>query len=146
MRFSSKENRSLEQLKNELLSENPSIRIHTHQLDVRDKSSVDSLVPSLPTELKEIDILINNAGLAIGMDKIEDISSDAIDTMIDTNVKGLLYVTQSILPGMKERQKDHIINIGSVSGKQAYAKWQCILCIQACCQRYFESFTSRVGE
>ncbi|CAG8625227.1 287_t:CDS:2, partial [Acaulospora morrowiae] len=111
----------LEQLKNELLSENPSIKIHTHQLDVRDKSSVDSLVPSLPTELKEIDILINNAGLVIGMDKIEDISSDAIDTMIDTNVKGLLYVTQAILPGMKERQKGHIINIGSVSGKQAYA-------------------------
>ncbi|CAG8560696.1 16068_t:CDS:10, partial [Dentiscutata erythropus] len=111
----------LNELKQFLLSEHPKLKIYTRQLDVRDKSTVDQLVSSLPSDLKDIEVLVNNAGLVKGMDKIEDVSSDDIDTMIDTNVKGLLYVTQAVLPRMKERQKGHIINIGSISGKQVYA-------------------------
>ncbi|CAG8654384.1 7318_t:CDS:2, partial [Cetraspora pellucida] len=111
----------LNELKQNILSEHPKIKIYTRQLDVRDKSTVDQLVSSLPNDLKDIDVLINNAGIVKGMDKIENVSSDDIDTMIDTNVKGLLYVTQAVLPRMKERQKGHIINIGSISGRQIYA-------------------------
>ncbi|CAG8660141.1 9001_t:CDS:2 [Ambispora leptoticha] len=110
----------LERLKSDLSKKYPQVRIHTLQLDVRDKTNVDKLVPGLPSEFKEVDILVNNAGLVIGLDKINDVTDDAIDTMIDTNVKGLIYVTRAILPGMKERQRGHIINIGSVSGTQVY--------------------------
>ncbi|RIB14953.1 hypothetical protein C2G38_2094423 [Gigaspora rosea] len=110
----------LNELKQLLLSEHPKLKVYTRQLDVRDKSTVDQLVPSLPSDLKDIDVLVNNAGLVKGMDKIGDVSSEDIDTMIDTNVKGLLYVTQAVLPKMRERQKGHIINIGSISGKQVY--------------------------
>ncbi|CAG8475382.1 12453_t:CDS:2 [Acaulospora colombiana] len=106
----------LERLKQELLSENPEVKIHTHQLDVRDKSSVDSLISSLPAELKEIDILVNNAGLVIGTDRVENVSLDAIDTMIDTNVKGLhmilLYVHMYCITTFIEY---------FLAGKQAYA-------------------------
>lgn len=70
--------------------------------------------------LKEIDILVNNAGLVIGMDKIADVTDDAINTMIDTNIKGLVYATQAVLKGMKARNTGHIINISSISGTQVY--------------------------
>lgn len=70
--------------------------------------------------LKDIDILVNNAGLVIGVDKIADVTDDAIDTMIDTNIKGLVYATQTVLKGMKERNSGHIINISSISGTQVY--------------------------
>lgn len=111
----------LEKFRNEFSQKYPSIKIFTHQLDVREKAKVDQLVGALPSDLKNIDVLVNNAGLVIGIDKIENVTAEAIDTMIDTNVKGLLNVTQAILPIMKERQKGHIINIGSVSGQQVYA-------------------------
>ncbi|CAG8515015.1 8650_t:CDS:10, partial [Racocetra persica] len=111
----------LNELKQNIISEHPNIKVYTRQLDVRDKSTVDQLVSSLPSDLKDIDVLVNNAGLVKGVDKIENVSSDDIDIMIDTNVKGLLYVTQAVLPRMKERQKGHIINIGSISGQQVYA-------------------------
>ncbi|CAG8519267.1 11736_t:CDS:2 [Ambispora gerdemannii] len=110
----------IENLKSDLSKKYPQLKIHTHQLDVRDKVNVDKLVPGLPSEFKDIDILVNNAGLVIGIDKIDNVTDEAIDTMIDTNVKGLIYVTRAILPGMRERQRGHIINIGSVSGKQVY--------------------------
>ncbi|OZJ03808.1 hypothetical protein BZG36_03016 [Bifiguratus adelaidae] len=96
-------------------------QVHTVPMDVRDRQSVMQSLKNLPPNLKEIDVLVNNAGLVIGLDKIEVISEDAINTMLDTNVKGLLNVTQAVLPGMRRRQKGHIINIGSVSGKQVYA-------------------------
>ena len=70
--------------------------------------------------LNNIDILVNNAGLVIGMDKIADVGDDAINTMIDTNIKGLVYATQAVLKGMKERNSGHIINISSISGTQVY--------------------------
>ncbi|RUP44887.1 hypothetical protein BC936DRAFT_148893 [Jimgerdemannia flammicorona] len=110
----------LESLKKELLTKYPSIKVHAVDMDVRNRSAVEKAIASLPNDLKDVDVLVNNAGLVIGLDKVADVTSDAIDTMIDTNVKGLLYLTQAVLPRMKERQQGHIINIGSVSGKQVY--------------------------
>jgi 3-hydroxy acid dehydrogenase/malonic semialdehyde reductase len=86
-------------------------------LDVRSRSAVNGAIAALPDQLKNIDVLVNNAGLVIGLDKLSDVTEDAIDTMLDTNVKGLVYLTQAVLPGMKEQKKGHIINVGSVSGK-----------------------------
>jgi len=76
----------------------------------------------LPIEFSQVDILINNAGLAAGLDTIVEAKTDDWDQMIDTNVKGLMYVTKAILPGMLARNSGHIINIGSISAHQVYAK------------------------
>ena len=78
-------------------------------------------IKSLPDEFKQIDVLVNNAGLVIGLDHVEDVTAEALDTMIDTNVKGLFHVTQAVLPTMKARQSGHIINISSIAGTEAYA-------------------------
>ena len=91
-------------------------------LDVRDKNSVNELVNSLPKKWKNIDILINNAGLAKGLNKIYEDDIDNWEDMIDTNVKGLLYVTRAIVPGMVDRKSGHVINIGSTAGHEAYPK------------------------
>ncbi|KAF9952753.1 hypothetical protein BGZ65_005083 [Modicella reniformis] len=107
----------LDKLKKELESQHPRIKISTFELDVRDRAKVQATAKSFGN----VDILVNNAGLVIGLEKLEDISEEAMDTMIDTNVKGLVHVTQSVLPGMRARNKGHIINIGSVAGQQAYA-------------------------
>lgn len=90
--------------------------------DVRDQQAIGKAVASLPEQFKAIDLLINNAGNAHGLDFIQEGSSADWDAMMDINVKGLLYVTQAILPGMLERQKGHIINIGSTAGKEVYPK------------------------
>ena len=89
--------------------------------DVRDKEAVKRAVESIPAGWQDIDVLINNAGLALGLEP--EYAGDFTDweTMIDTNVKGLLYMTRLIVPGMVERMKGHIINIGSVAGDAAYA-------------------------
>ena len=89
--------------------------------DVRDKEAVKRAVESIPAGWQDIDVLINNAGLALGLEP--EYAGDFTDweTMIDTNVKGLLYMTRLIVPGMVERMKGHIINIGSVVGDAAYA-------------------------
>lgn len=107
----------LESLKNELESLYPNQIIHPIALDVRSRNAVNGAIAALPDQLKNIDVLVNNAGLVIGLDKLSDVTEDAIDTMLDTNVKGLVYLTQAVLPGMKEQKKGHIINVGSVSGK-----------------------------
>ncbi|KAF9386939.1 hypothetical protein CPB97_003159 [Podila verticillata] len=106
----------LEDLKQDLLKKHPQIQISTFELDVR----VRDKVRATATTFGDVDVLVNNAGLVIGLEKLEDISVDAMDTMIDTNVKGLVHVTQAVLPGMRARNKGHIINIGSVAGQQAY--------------------------
>jgi serine 3-dehydrogenase len=98
------------------------IKIFTTQLDVRDKDAVKSMVSSLPGEWKKIDILINNAGLARGLTDIDEGSYDDWDEMIDTNIKGLLYVSREIIPLMVKRKKGHVINIGSIAGHQVYPK------------------------
>lgn len=88
--------------------------------DVRDKAQVKEAVDSLPTEWQDIDILINNAGLAVGLKKIQDGEIDDWERMIDTNIKGLLYITRAISPRMVDRKSGHIINIGSIAGKETY--------------------------
>lgn len=108
----------LHQLKSELsgLTE-----IHTLSFDVRDKNAVFSSIASLPDGFQGIDILINNAGNAHGLDPIHRGNPDDWDAMIDINVKGLLYVSKAVVPGMVERKQGHIINIGSIAGKDVYA-------------------------
>lgn len=88
--------------------------------DVRKKDVVESVIGTLPEEWKKIDILVNNAGLAVGLSHIQDGDTDDWDRMIDTNVKGLLYVTRAIAPLMVARNKGHIFNIGSIAGKETY--------------------------
>lgn len=92
----------------------------TLSLDVRKPDVVEQRFQSLPHDWQAIDILINNAGLALGSDPIQHGSIENWDTMIDTNVKGLLYVTHAILPGMLQRKQGHIVNMGSIAGQEAY--------------------------
>lgn len=94
--------------------------IHLLNFDVRKKQEVDSALKQLPDNWRNIDILINNAGLAAGFDDISNADVDDWEAMIDTNVKGLLYVTKLISKGMIERESGHIINISSIAGKEAY--------------------------
>lgn len=96
--------------------------IHTLSFDVRNKEKIETAIKSLPRNFSEIDILINNAGNAHGLDTIDDGNTDDWDAMLDINVKGLLYVTKAILPKMIERESGHIINIGSTAGKEVYPK------------------------
>lgn len=112
----------LGQLKNKINIENPTCAIHTFQLDVRDQEAVLATLSSLPAEWQKIDILINNAGLSQGLDSIQDGNPDDWDRMIDTNVKGLLYVTKAVLPYLKNSARGHIINIGSIAAKEVYPK------------------------
>jgi NADP-dependent 3-hydroxy acid dehydrogenase YdfG len=94
--------------------------IHTLSFDVRDKKAVFESINSLPEAFSTIDILINNAGNAHGLDPIQTGDLDDWDAMIDINVKGLLYVSKAIIPQMMERKSGHIINIGSIAGKEVY--------------------------
>ncbi len=96
--------------------------IHTLTFDIRDKKAVFDAIGSLPEAFKHIDILINNAGNAHGLDPIQAGNLDDWDAMIDINVKGLLYVSKAVIPQMTERQSGHIINIGSSAGKEVYPK------------------------
>lgn len=96
--------------------------VHTLNFDVRDKEDVLSKINSLPENFKQIDILINNAGNAHGLDSIQEGEIQDWDAMMDINVKGLLYVSKAIIPGMIERNNGHIINIGSSAGKEVYPK------------------------
>ena len=94
--------------------------VHTLNFDVRDKEKVFQQIASLPEAFQHIDILINNAGNAHGLDPIQQGNTDDWEAMIDINVKGLLYVSKAVLPTMLERQSGHIINIGSTAGKEVY--------------------------
>ncbi|NNK19920.1 MAG: SDR family NAD(P)-dependent oxidoreductase [Flavobacteriaceae bacterium] len=94
--------------------------VHTLNFDVRDKEAVRAAIQSLPEEFASIDILVNNAGNAHGLDPIQSGALEDWDAMIDINVKGLLYVSRAILPGMIRRKNGHIINIGSTAGKEVY--------------------------
>lgn len=88
--------------------------------DVRKYDEVEKNIASLPDRWKDIDILINNAGLAVGLNPIQNGVVDDWERMIDTNIKGLLYVTRAIVPRMIERKAGHIINLGSIAGKEVY--------------------------
>lgn len=88
--------------------------------DVQNRKNVFDTFSNLPIEWKNIDVLVNNAGLALGRDSFENANLDDWDTMIDTNVKGIMYVTKAVLPCMVSRKRGHIINMGSVAGKEIY--------------------------
>jgi 3-hydroxy acid dehydrogenase / malonic semialdehyde reductase len=107
------------------LEEKISAAFHTKVLplcfDVRDQEATAKAISSLPDEWKKIDVLVNNAGLASGLEPIQEGKLDDWEKMIDTNVKGLLYVSKAVIPLMIQRGKGHIINIGSTAGKEVYA-------------------------
>lgn len=96
--------------------------VHVLHFDVRDHDAVVHAVASLPPTWQAIDVLVNNAGLAAGLDPIQDGRLDDWERMLDTNVKGLLHVSRAVIPGMIARGKGHIINIGSTAGKEVYPK------------------------
>jgi NADP-dependent 3-hydroxy acid dehydrogenase YdfG len=96
------------------------VQVLTLAFDVQDRSAVFAAVAELPEPWRRINILINNAGLALGRDYFEEASLEDWETMIDTNVKGLLYVTKAVLPLMIPVGNGHIINLGSVAGKEVY--------------------------
>lgn len=102
----------------EILSKKVKVNILT--FDVRNRAEVEKALHTLPEELRAIDILVNNAGNAHGLTPIQDGNSDDWDAMIDGNVKGLLYVSKTIMPWMIARQKGHIVNISSIAGKATY--------------------------
>jgi NADP-dependent 3-hydroxy acid dehydrogenase YdfG len=95
-------------------------RVTTLVFDVRDQHAVHTAIASLPDYWQRIDVLINNAGNAHGLDPIQTGSLSDWDAMIDINVKGLLYVSREIIPGMTERKAGHIVNLGSIAGKEVY--------------------------
>lgn len=107
----------LEELRRELSDHT---EIHTLSFDVRDRKDVESALASLDSKWKVIDVLVNNAGNAHGLDPIQSGNVDDWDAMMDINVKGLLYVSRTILPGMVERKRGHVINIGSIAGQEVY--------------------------
>ena len=94
-------------------------KVYVLEMDVTDRASVENLA-NLPENWRKVDILVNNAGLSRGLNKLQQGKIQDWEEIIDTNVKGLLYVTRSLLPGMIERDRGHVINIGSIAGHQAY--------------------------
>lgn len=109
----------LAEIKKQLEAEGTKVK--TLVFDVRDTEAAKAAVSSLEPEWQKIDVLINNAGLALGLDKEYEGNTEEWSTMIDTNIKGLLTMTRLIVPGMVERNEGHVINIGSVAGDAAYA-------------------------
>ncbi|MFV0312034.1 MAG: SDR family oxidoreductase [Dysgonomonas sp.] len=109
----------LEELKREIEIKYES-KVYSLCFDVRVYNEVEKAITSLPEEWKAIDILVNNAGLAVGLDPIQQGVIDDWERMIDTNIKGLLYVTRVVSPGMVSRKSGHIVNLGSIAGKGVY--------------------------
>jgi len=102
------------------LKEDHGAACHTLELDVRDREKVDTAIAGLPSEWAAIDILVNNAGLSRGLDKVQEGLPSDWEEMIDTNVKGLLWLSRAVMPGMVARDRGHVINIGSIAGRQVY--------------------------
>ena len=94
--------------------------MHSVVLDVRDRAAVERAVADLPAPFAAVDVLVNNAGLALGMEPAQEASLDEWDAMIDTNVKGLTYMTRALLPGMVARDRGHIVNLGSTAAEFPY--------------------------
>jgi NADP-dependent 3-hydroxy acid dehydrogenase YdfG len=109
----------LEKLKKNL-EEQFKISCYLLPFDVQDQKAVFDSINSLPEQWKQIDILINNAGLALGKDLFQEAELDDWNTMIDTNVKGLLYVSKAVIPFMIKREQGHVINLGSIAAKDVY--------------------------
>lgn len=96
------------------------VPVHVVRLDVTNKNMIADVLDSLPDEFKNVDILVNNAGMASGVDKLYEAHDDDFDVMIDTNVKGLLYLTRAVVKNMVRRDCGHVINIGSIAGHETY--------------------------
>jgi 3-hydroxy acid dehydrogenase / malonic semialdehyde reductase len=103
-----------------LLAELGDERTHAAALDVRDRRAVERVVAELPEKFRDVDVLVNNAGLALDLTPAHQANIDDWDVMIDTNVKGLVYVTRTLLPSMVQRDRGHVINVGSVAGTYSY--------------------------
>ena len=110
----------LEELKADLTKQY-SVKVLNLCFDVRDEKQVEAAISSIPTEFKKIDVLVNNAGLAAGLAPIQDGNLSHWEQMIDTNVKGLLYITKHVSKILIGNKKGHIINVGSIAGKEVYA-------------------------
>jgi NADP-dependent 3-hydroxy acid dehydrogenase YdfG len=108
----------LEKLADLLKKDSP---VHVMAVDVRDRHAVKEQIKNLPQEFAQIDVLINNAGLALGLSPFQETDPDDWEMMLDTNIRGLLHVTRMVLPGMVERKRGHIVNLGSVAGDWPYA-------------------------
>jgi len=111
----------LVELKN-AIEKSYSSKVHILAFDIREKEAVVQAIDSLPEPWKNIRVLVNNAGLAVGLNHIQDGEIDDWERMIDTNVKGLLYMTRKVAPMMVEKGDGHIINVGSIAGKEVYEK------------------------
>ena len=96
------------------------VRVYTLTFDVRDRAAVAAALAGIPEDFRPVDLLVNNAGLALGKSPLQEGDPDDWETMIDTNVKGLLYMTRALVPDMLARQQGHIINIGSMAGREVY--------------------------
>lgn len=105
----------LKELKDEL-----GANLYTVQLDVRNRAAIDEAIAALPAEWRDIDVLVNNAGLALGIEPAHKANIEDWENMIDTNNKGLVYMTRAVLPAMVERNVGHIVNIGSIAGSWPY--------------------------
>lgn len=110
----------LDELTTELQSKG--VNVLPLAFDVRDRKSVDEKIAELNGRWKKIDLLVNNAGLALGRDFFDEANMDDWETMIDTNLKGLIYMSRAVIPFMKEQGRGQIINVGSIAGKQVYEK------------------------
>lgn len=106
----------LDELSTELGGE----RVHTIQLDVRDRDAVEKAVAELPAGFSDVDVLVNNAGLALGLEPAQEANLEDWEGMVDTNVKGLMYCTRALLPGMCARDRGHVVNLGSVAATYPY--------------------------
>jgi len=107
----------LEKLQNELSRQCP---VHILELDVRQRQAVETALATLPAAFSEIDVLVNNAGLALGLEPAHQVDIEDWETMVDTNIKGLMYCTRVILPGMVARNRGHVVNISSTAGSWPY--------------------------
>lgn len=110
----------LQKLSSSLLNEWPTLKIHTQKLDVTEKESLKPFINGLPQDFASIDVLINNAGKALGRSPVGEITDDDIEGMINTNVTGLINMTQAVLPIFKQKNSGDIVNICSVAGKDSY--------------------------
>ena len=111
----------LQKIKQELENTH-AVSVTTLCFDVRDEKAVNASIEGMPIAIKQnIEIVLNNAGLAVGRNSIEEGITDDWDRMVDTNIKGLLYVTRAVVPYLKENKKGHIFNLGSIAGKEVYA-------------------------
>lgn len=95
-------------------------RVHAVALDVRDRDAIAAAVASLPPDFAEVDVLINNAGLALGLEPAQAADPDDWEQMIDTNVRGLVFMTRALLPGMVQRGRGHVVNLGSIAARYPY--------------------------